>query len=431
MSRESSISGHVQGGTVAYVVSRFPAVTETFIMDEILALERLGARVEIFALVHRREPLVHREAERLVQRAHYASVFSMATLRAQLWWLRRRPAAYLSAWRDALVGNARSWRFLLRALVVVPLAARFARQMLEAGVAHVHAHWATHPALAAYVVSRLTDLPSSFTAHAHDLYVDRSMLDRKIAAASAVVTISEHNERLIRDTFGADAAAKTTVIRCGIDVDRFTNIAKAATDPRRPFTVLCVAGLRDYKGHRYLVNACDILRREGVDFRCLLVGEGPERPAIEALIAEHGLQAWVTLLGSRPRDEVLSLLGQADAVVLPSVTTPRGKKEGIPVALMEALAAGVPAVASDISGIPELIEDRVTGLLVPERDAHALARAIGRLARDPNLAQRLSLQGRERVRRLHDIDKNADELLRLLTSQARRGQAALSGEVAA
>ena len=190
---------------LAYLMSRFPKATETFILYEILELERLGHRVEIFPLVLHREGTLQPGAVELVQRAHDIRPVSPEVLRAQVHWLRRRPRRYVGAWAAAIRGNIRSPRFLLRALVAVPLGATFARRMETLRIDHIHAHWATHPALAAYVAAKLTGLPYSFTAHAHDIYVDRAMLDEKIRAARFVVTISEQNRRLFEGWYGSSA----------------------------------------------------------------------------------------------------------------------------------------------------------------------------------------------------------------------------------
>lgn len=397
---------------IAYTMSRFPKISETFILYEIVELERLGARVEVFPLLREREEVAHPEAGPLHERAHYSSPLSGEALAAQIFWLLRRPGAYLRAWRDALWGNRESLKFLSRALVVVPQAALFARKMHELGVEHLHAHYATHPALAAYVVHVLTGIPYSFTVHAHDLYVERPMLGEKLRAAARVVAISEFNRRLIGDLYGPAAAAKTSVIHCGVDFAVFQ------PRPRReragPFTIVCVASLQDYKGHPYLVGACARLRDAGIDFRCLCVGEGEDRPKIEAQIAELGLEEHVLLLGRQPREQVSALMASADAMVLPSVVTPSGKMEGIPVALMEALACELPAVATAISGVPELIRDDETGLLVPERDSAALAAALLRLHADPALGERLGRAGRALVEREFSLRANAARLYDLL-----------------
>lgn len=396
---------------IAYLMSRFPKISETFILYEIIELERLGAQVSVFPLVRQHEQVMHPEATDVVARAHYSTPFSIPVLRAQLHWLRVQPRAYFAAWWRALRGNASSPKFLVRALAVVPQAAWFARELQARDVEHVHAHWATHPALAAYVVNMLTGLPYSFTAHAHDIYVERPMLDEKLRRASFVVTISEYNRRLLHTLYGA-LANKTVVIHCGVDPDVFQ--PRLAHQSRNPFTILCVASLQDYKGHPYLIDACHQLKQQGIPFRCLLVGEGEERPAIETQIAERGLTQHVTLLGHQPRSRVSELVGEADVMVLPSISTSTGKQEGIPVALMEALASEVPVVASAISGIPELVEDGHTGLLVPERDALALAQALLRIYQEPALGQQLGAAGREKVLREFNLRANAAALFALL-----------------
>ncbi len=432
LARTASAATRPASKTVAYLTSRFPVISETFILYEILELERLGLRVEVFPLMRQQEHVQHAEARTIVERAHYSRFISPAVLKAQLYWLRKRPGAYLRAWKAALRGNMGSLGFLLRALVVVPQAALFARQMQDVGVEHIHAHWATHPALAAYVIQCLTDLPYSITAHAHDIYEDRAMLDEKLRHASFVVTISDYNQRFLRELYGSSVADKIVVIHCGIDPDVFQPRPVKADSDR--FTIICVANLRDYKGHPYLIDACAHLKTQKVKFRCLLVGEGEDRPQIEAQIARLGLNDCITLLGHQPRQRVSELVAEADVMVLPSIITKTGKKEGIPVALMEALATEKPVVATAISGIPELIEDGRSGLLVPERDSHALAEAIRRLYDSPALRKELGAAGRAKVLREFNLQANTAALFKLLVqpwrtqpvgvAQSRRAEAA-------
>ena len=402
---------------LAYLMSRFPKATETFILYEILELERLGHRVEIFPLVLHRETMVQPGASELVDRAHDVRLLSREVLGAQLHWLRRRPRQYLGAWAAAIRGNIRSPRFLLRAFVAVPLGATFARRMESLRIDHIHAHWATHPALAAYVAAKLTGLPYSFTAHAHDIYVNRAMLDEKIRAARFVVTISEQNRRLFEGWYGHSAAAKVAVIHCGADPAVFApnavepgNARPVGGSANAPVRIVCVASLQPQKGQRFLIDACRLLVDRGLAIRCQLVGEGDERPALAARIHELGLEDVVELLGSQPRDRVAELLGQAHVVVQPSVVLRSGKTEGIPVALMEALAAERAVVASRLSGIPELVADEETGLLVEPGDPIALADAIERLAADPDLRSRLGRAGRERVLAEFDLRLNTAKL---------------------
>jgi glycosyltransferase involved in cell wall biosynthesis len=400
------------GRVVAHVVSRFPLISETFILNEILELERLGLRVEVFSLLRGDAGVRHAEAGALAERAVYAGGSPVALAAAQLHWVRRRPGAYLRAWWRALRGNASSPKFLLRAPMAVAAGALFAREAQRRGVERLHAHYATHTALAAYVAHLLTGIPYSFTAHAHDIYVERPMLGEKLRGASFVVTISEYNRRLLEELYGDDVRGRISVVHCGIQPEVFAPREQPARGDA--LRIVCVASLQDYKGHPYLIDACELLRERGVPFRLQLVGEGEDRPAIERQIAGLGLGDAIELMGAQPRDRVAALLRDADVSVLPSVVTASGKKEGLPVALMEALAMEVPVVATDISGVPELVEDGRTGLLVPERDAAALADALERVWRDPGAARAMAAAGRERVLADFDLHQTAAELRDLL-----------------
>jgi colanic acid/amylovoran biosynthesis glycosyltransferase len=421
---------------LAYLMSRFPKATETFILYEILELQRLGHVVEIFPLVLERESVLQPGAAALVERAHDLRPWSRRVLAAQLHWLRRRPAAYVGSWLGAIRGTIRSPRFLLRALVAVPIGAAIARQVVDLDLDHIHAHWATHPTLAAWVAARLSGRPYSFTAHAHDIQVERAMLDEKIRSARFVVTISEANRRLLTGWYGKTAEAKTIVIHCGADPAVFAppdvNAAgapergpadadPAATRPPAPGSLVCVASLQPQKGQRHLVEACGLLRDRGRAVRCTFVGEGEERPALEALIHALGLGDVVTLLGAQPRDRVVAIVEAADVVVQPSVVLRSGKTEGIPVALMEALAAERAVVASEVSGIPELVVDGVTGVLVPPGDAAALADAIERLLDDPALRARLGTAGRRKVLEEFDLHRNTALLAERFRQSVDRG----------
>ncbi len=308
---------------VAYLMSRFPKISETFILYEMLELERLGLQIEVFPLIREQEAVSHPEAQSYVERMHWQSPLSKSVFAAQGYWLRQSPHAYFRAWWHAIWGNLRVPAFLLRALVIVPQAAYYARCMQALGIEHMHAHWATHPALAAYVIRMLTGIPYSFTAHAHDIYAERPMLEAKIRHADFAVTISDYNRRFLTQLYGSTAAEKTVVIHCGIDPDVFHVPPCTAATANDKLTLLCVGRLEAQKGHPYLIEACAALKQAGLSFICQLVGEGQDRPHIEAQIKRLGLERDVILLGQQPRPRVLEFLEHADIVVLPSVATQR------------------------------------------------------------------------------------------------------------
>jgi glycosyltransferase involved in cell wall biosynthesis len=415
--------GHVaQAGAstqlkVAYIMSRFPKLSETFVLYEMLALQQQGVPVEVFPLMSERGSVMHHEASQFVERAHYQPVLSGPILKAQWRYLRRSPRAALGVWDEVFRGTLGSTNYMVGGLGILPKAARFADEMVKMGVNHIHAHFANHPTVAALAIHRLTGIPFSFTVHAHDLYVDQHMLEQKVRAAAFVVAISQYNKEFIVRHCGEDVRDKIHVVHCGVDTRLFQPRQKEPGSG--PFTIVCVGALEEKKGQAYLIEACRLLRERGLDFVCHLIGQGQARAELERQVQQSGLTGLVRLAGGQPRDEVARMLGLADVVALPSIVTKSGKMEGIPVALMEPLACEVPVVSTRISGIPELVEDGVTGLLVPPQDAVALADALERLARDPELGRRMGRAGRQKVLREFDLLENTARLSQLMIGGAR------------
>jgi len=396
-------------------MSRFPKITETFVLYEMKALEELGAHVEVFPLF--REPPGPRHAEALhyEERAHFTPLVSPGIVRANLRRLFADPGHYLRTWWEMLSGTWGSLNFFLGALGLFPKCVAFAEHMRRLGVTHVHAHFANHPALAALVVHRFSGIPYSFTAHGSDLHVERRMLAEKVRSAAFVVAVSQYNRELIVAESGEDQREKIAIIHCGTDPSMFASVAGAA--PARAdgvegsLRVACVARFEEVKGHRFLVHACRLLVDRGVDVRLDLAGDGPLRMEIEALVVELGLAGRVRVHGPVARDRVKEILDAADVAVLASYPTRSGKREGIPVALMEAMMSGLPVVASGLSGIPELVDHGETGFLVPPGDPWSLAQRLEALARDPELRRRLGAAARRKVLEEFDVHEGARRLL--------------------
>ena len=399
-------------GKVAYVMSRFPKLTETFVLNEIRAVERLGLQTEIYPLLRERQAVVHEEAAPLVARARFQPMVSLPVVMANLETLFRRPAAYFSVWSDVLRGTWGSANFFLGAVGILPKCVWMAREMEQDGISHVHAHFANHPAVAAYAVHRLTGIPFSFTAHGSDLHVDRRMLPEKVDAASFVVAISHYNKSMIVEECLGKNADKVHVVHCGVDPEWFGQRRPSAG--RSPFEIVCIASFEPVKGHRYLIRACQQLLLRGIDFTCHLVGDGPQKNEIERQISLAGLSEVVVLHGAKTRLEVARIVARSDAAVLASAPTRRGKREGIPVALMEAMSAGLPVVASSTGGIPELVNHDHNGFLVPPGDPQALADALERLAVDAALRDRLGRAGRETIVREYNQQQCAADLIGLI-----------------
>jgi glycosyltransferase involved in cell wall biosynthesis len=385
---------NVSAVKIAYIMSRFPKLTETFILYEILALENLGIQVAIYPLLRERQPAIHPGAQRLVEQAHFLPFLSLPILRAQWHFLQRRTVDYFRLWWEVMRGNWGSLRLSVGALAIFPKAVYFAYKMSRQGITHIHAHFATHPAVAALIVHRLTGIPFSFTVHGSDLHVDRRMLKEKVEAAAFARTISVYNKEVMVKECGEGLRGRIHVIHCGIDPTVFARGRKKK--PAERFQILCLASFEEVKGHRHLIEACRLLRARGVDFACHLVGDGPLRGAIEAQIA---------------------------VAALASVPTKEGKREGIPVSLMEAMASSLPVVASDLSGIPELVESGCTGLLVPPENAAALADALQLLEQNKEMGSRMGEAGRERVVRAFNLQTNTQALLqRILAGETQAGR---------
>jgi glycosyltransferase involved in cell wall biosynthesis len=412
-------------------MSRFPKLTETFILYEILAMEARGTPVAVYPLLREKAEVRHPEVDRVMMRVRFFPFVSWPIVAANARFLLERPLAYGRTIAEALWHTRKSRNFFVGALGIIPKVVRFAYEMERAGIEHVHAHFATHPALAAFIIHRLTGIPYSFTAHGSDLHVDRTMLPRKVDSAAFVVTVSEFNKNVIVEECGEPSRGKVRVVHCGVDPEVFaprrTDASRAASDGgEKPLQILCVGSFEEVKGHRFLLEACARLKETGVPFECHFVGEGPLRPEVEKQISSSGLAELVRVHGGLPRGEVLRLLGQAEVMVLPSVPTRDGKREGIPVALMEGMACGLPVVSSRLSGIPELVEDGVSGLLVEPRDSLRLAEALASLARDPNLRAKMGRAGREKVLSEFDLRANAEKLTALFFPKAEGQKAMLS-----
>lgn len=392
---------------VAYIMSRFPRLTETFVLAEILAMQADGVEVDLYPLLRERSELVQPEAARLVEAAHYQPFISGPILRSNLRMLRRKPRTYLGTLAAVVKATWRSPNFLFGGLAIFPKVVHNAVAMARTRVDHVHCHFANHPALAGMMVQRLVGIPYSFTAHGSDLHVDRRGLRDKVAGAAFVVAISEYNRRLIVEECGDDMAHKVTVIHCGVNTGRFRPRKTARREAGGPLHIVCVGTLHEVKGQRYLIEACRLLAQRGVQVACVLVGEGPDRDELERQIAAAELGDAVQLVGALTQNRLVEVLARADVLVTPSVPTASGKREGIPVVLMEAMSSGLPVVASDLSGIPELVVDGESGLLSPPGDPVALAQALERLVNEPELRHRLAEGGRRKVLDEFDVQANA------------------------
>jgi glycosyltransferase involved in cell wall biosynthesis len=399
----------VTGGAarVGYVLKVFPRVSETFVINEVRALEALGESLRIFSL-HRGDPAVPhgvlRELRSPVLTVEDELPDDVAVAAAR----QRLAHEFDPADRDALLPRK-----------YVRLALRLAALVRTHGVGHLHAHFASRATHVAALAARLAGCSYSCTAHAKDIYheaVDPRVLRWKLAGARFVVTVTDYNQahlrRLVADQ--PDVAARVVRLYNGVDLTRFRPCAEPAAGPP---LVLAVGRLVEKKGFPVLVEACRLLAARGVAFACEIIGGGPDEPALAAQIAAGGLAGTVTLRGVVPTEQVAARLADAAVVALPCVVARDGNVDALPTILLEAMASARPVVSTCLSGIPEIVVPGETGLLMPPGDAAALADALAALLDDPGRRRAMGQAGRRRAEHLFDLHANAAHLRRWLRAE--------------
>jgi colanic acid/amylovoran biosynthesis glycosyltransferase len=398
---------------VLYLVSLFPCWSETFIVREIEQLIAAGVDVRILSLKPPSESFVQARAQALMERVigPRAGLGAIATVLLESLRSPLRVASLLARcvgglWRQPAV-LGKTLIALWRSLAALPALRRFDPDWL-------HAHWATYPSTSAWALSRLLGKPFSFTCHAHDIFVEDQLLALKLAEAELAVTISEYNVRYLEPWRQGRRRAPLEVVHCGVDLAEIPE----QLDGRREGLIASVGRLDPIKGFDVLVPALARLAAAGHEFHCRVIGEGEQRATLERARAQLGLDSRLELPGAKPQEQVRALLSEASIFVMPSVRTPSGNQDGIPVALMEAMASGCAVVSTAVSGIPELVRDGDTGLVVAAGDVEALAAALSRLLSDAPLRRRLGAAARQAVARHFDAAREGRRLLGLLQARA-------------
>ena len=384
---------------VGYVLKMYPRFSETFIVNEVLALEAAGTQLEVFSL---RPPADGRFHESLAEVQAPVTYLRHAGLRAGDVWDALRAGADLPHLTECLPD------LLAEPVVDAVQAIELAQAVRARGVTHLHAHFGSVATTVARLASRLTGVPFTFTAHAKDIFhesVDPHDLACKLRDASAVVTVSDFNLAFLRSRYGAAAGGVQRVYN-GLDLRRFPYCRDADGAP----VIAAVGRLVEKKGFGDLLAAVALLRAAGRDLRLQLVGTGPLEQELRDHVVQLGLQDVVELLGALPQGRVKQVVSSATVFAAPCVVGADGNRDGLPTVLLEAMALGTPCVATPVTGIPEVLVDGRTGLLVPERSPAALADALGRLLDDRALRLRLAEQARALVEEHFDVHRQAAAL---------------------
>jgi len=407
---------------VAYIMWHFPLLSETFIQREIDALKRKGLRITIIADAVPDTSLVDDLARQLIQDT--VPILPLDVRRSRTFtrsFARRRPLRMANLFLFVLFHRyheKKSYRFdreIYRKAIYI------AGVCHDLGVTRVHAPWADLNAWTGLLAARLLGVPYTVQARAHDLHRRsyRYGLKEKFRYAEFVFTNTEYNVRELTNIMGRAEARKIVHIYNGIPTGRFPyRTPKPAGE--RPIRILTVARLIEQKGIDDLLAACAQLRQQGVRVFVSIIGEAEEgheayADRIRALRTELGLEDCVDFAGARNQDYVIECHGRSDIFVLPCKIAADGSRDIIPNALIEAMASGLPCISSRITGIPEIIGDRVDGLLVAPARPAELAGAIGALVNSHALCLKLSANARRKVETRFDINKNSDHYLKIFS----------------
>lgn len=405
--------------SVAYVTTTFPTLA-SFVEGEVHRLRAAGVRVEVFTLRGRGTRFQPEHAGLLEITHSVGGPLDPAGWLALFAWLARRPAVLVPSVVRMLWASRASGYALLGHLGYLPAAARIARAVERLGIDRVHGAWAHFPASAAWLAARLTGTRFSMSAHAGaDLYRTRAFLREKAQAADFVAACVRGNAEMLR---ALAPGARIEWIYHGVDLARFDGRGRA---PDREPLLLTVGRLAAPKGYDLAIEAVAELAARGVEVRLTLVGDGPERPALEGLARARGVSDRVAFAGELDHDGLLPLYRRAWALLAPSRVMPNGRRDGIPNVVIEAMAMGVPCVGTRAAGLEEAIRAGETGALAEPGDAPSLAAAIEPLVRDPQLRARLGAGARACVEAAFDAGRNFERMRALLLGAPDDAPAAL------
>ncbi|MEI8139850.1 MAG: glycosyltransferase family 4 protein [bacterium] len=364
--------------SLAFLTSVIPALSATFIYREVFELERCGYNLHIYSLRRPERGELSAESLPLCERTYYLLPAKLLdVLAAHAYFACLHPLRYARAAWKMLTPHHHRFKDRIRSLLHFGEGVVLARKMQRDGITHLHVSYISHPASIGRVVHLLIGIPYSISAHTYDIWHERLLLPEKINEARFIACCSDAARTELIKYGRPEHASKIHVVYHGIDTRRFLPPVKGERDPR---LILTVGRLDPVKGFEDLINACAELNRQGVEFVCEIVGEGPQRGDLATLIDQVGVSEKVHLKGAVLQENILAYYQRAAVFVLPCLTV-----QGIPNVLVEAMATGLPAISTNVSGITELIQDGTDGFLVPPRNPHVLAKRLKQLLQDGSL----------------------------------------------
>ena len=408
---------------IGYLLRSYPRLSQTFILNEILALEQIGVSIQIFALTNPHEKVVQLQVDQVQASVHYLDESVQPRrlgniLKAHIKVARRyfrgyiRSLFYVTIHRTIDHGYKASnrWECFLQAVHLIYLLT-IKEQQTGKKIDHLHAHFAHDPALIAYLVHLMTDLPFSFTAHARDLYqVSENVLVDRIRQAKAVITCCGANLEYLNQIAPSEQS-KFTLIYHGVNLKDFQPGSNADTRSasEKPI-ILSVGRLVEKKGFQDLLQALLMVKESGQRFHCTIYGDGPLSQKLERWVEEHGMASDVRLMGDSTQQELISIYQKATLFALTPVQTEDGDRDGIPNVLVEAMAVGLPVITTGVAGIPELVDNNQNGLLYQPHDVDGISSGILELLRDAEKRRQFGGAASKKVTEQFDIALAANRL---------------------
>ncbi len=398
--------------SIGYLLKTYPKLSETFILNEILELERQGVFLHLFSLRKPTDEKNHPDVDKVKAHVTYIPTLLpefnfpdlIELLKAHLQLLFQSPRQY---WQALQFHLQRPEKKRLNEFLQ---AGYLAATMQNLGLSHLQAHFANVPTATTEIAKIFGNLSYNIFAHAKDIYLtEKEVLDRRIGSAEFVLTCTGFNHRHLRSI--STSSTPIYLSYHGIDLTRFTStVVKHKTEIP---LILSVGRYCEKKGFPYLIQACQQLKQQGHKFQCDIVGYGPLEGELTRLIAELDVADVVSLAGKMTQDELVKVYQRASIFVLPCQVMENGDRDGIPNVLLEAMAMEIPVVSTDISGIGGLVESDKNGFLIPEKNTPAIAEALGKLLAQPALGEQFGKAGRERVLQQFSLERNVGEIREL------------------
>lgn len=397
---------------VAMIFSQFPCYDEVFILREMAALDRL-LDLTIFSMKKSgKDPVSHSLGRSLLEKTIYSNfLLSSKVIAANLRSLFRSPSRYITTLFQLFQMNRGDMEFLLKTFALFPQAVFFASICRDRQIEAVHGQWATYPASTAFIISRLNQIPFSFTGHAHDIYVKTAGLREKLNRAVYVITCTRDNKRYLSRLAPEIDIGKIKVIYHGLNIGIYHVKAESGTpgntqeelreSGEKSFNIISVGSLFECKGFEYLIEACRRLAEEDFNFHCRIVGGGYLEDPLREMVRNKKLDAYITFTGYQAQDEMADHYRWADFFILPAVLKIHW---GIPNVLLESLAVGVPVACTPLPSLPELIADPSCGFIIPEKDPRAIADLVKKVSREPELMAGYGRSGRRKIEENWDIN---------------------------